>query len=119
MAGKKATDFDLRLGERLAEIRRSKRVTQRKLAAHLEMSAAQLQKYEKGTNCMSASALQRTALFLNVSPLDLMDPEVSKLGLSVEDDVAVRALETAEEVVRILRGSPQPAPIASGDGVQA
>ncbi|GJD77971.1 helix-turn-helix domain-containing protein [Methylobacterium gregans] len=57
MAGLKSTDADVRMGARLTEARRAAGLTQRTVAAAIGVSAAQLQKYEKGTNRLSATSL--------------------------------------------------------------
>lgn len=54
MAGKPATSDDVQLGARLRAARVAARLTQRQAAAAISVSAAQLQKYEKGTNRISA-----------------------------------------------------------------
>lgn len=57
MAGKSATDFDKRLGERIAAFRTASGLAQREVAEALGVSAAQLQKYEKGSNCLKVNTL--------------------------------------------------------------
>lgn len=54
MAGQKTDDRDRELGKRMLEHRRKAKLTQRDVAAKFAMSPAQLQKYEKGTNRISA-----------------------------------------------------------------
>ena len=54
MAGKPATSHDVQLGARLRAARVAAGLTQRQVAAAISVSAAQLQKYEKGTNRISA-----------------------------------------------------------------
>lgn len=58
MAGKQATAADTRLGARLRAARIGACQTQREVAAVLGVSAAQWQKYEKGTNRISATDLR-------------------------------------------------------------
>lgn len=57
MAGLPATDVDVRIGGRICAARIRARLTQRTIGAAIGVSAAQLQKYEKGTNRISAIAL--------------------------------------------------------------
>lgn len=57
MAGQPATDVDVRIGARVSVARIRARLTQRTVAAEIGVSAAQLQKYEKGTNRISGVAL--------------------------------------------------------------
>lgn len=54
MAGKPATSDDVQLGSRLRAARLAAGLTQRQAAAAISVSAAQLQKYEKGKNRISA-----------------------------------------------------------------
>lgn len=54
MAGQKTDGRDVQLGRRIAEQRKRAGLTQRTVAQSFGMSAAQLQKYEKGTNRISA-----------------------------------------------------------------
>ncbi|GAB6843411.1 transcriptional regulator with XRE-family HTH domain [Methylorubrum rhodinum] len=54
MAGQKTDERDVLLGQRIAEQRKRSRLTQRAVADSFGMSAAQLQKYEKGVNRISA-----------------------------------------------------------------
>ena len=58
MAGKQATPADVRLGARLRAARVGAGQTQREAATVLGISAAQWQKYEKGTNRISATDLR-------------------------------------------------------------
>ena len=66
MAGQKTDERDVYVGQRIAEQRRKASLTQRRVAQSFGMSAAQLQKYEKGTNRISASKLQQSAIVLQV-----------------------------------------------------
>ena len=54
MAGQKTDQRDVYVGQRIAEQRLKASLTQRRVAESFGMSAAQLQKYEKGTNRISA-----------------------------------------------------------------
>jgi transcriptional regulator with XRE-family HTH domain len=54
MAGQKTDARDVHVGRRIAEQRKKASLTQKRVAERFGMSAAQLQKYEKGTNRISA-----------------------------------------------------------------
>ena len=54
MAGQKTDDRDVHLGRSMAQHRKQAKLTQKTVAKSFGMSAAQLQKYEKGTNRISA-----------------------------------------------------------------
>jgi transcriptional regulator with XRE-family HTH domain len=58
MAGQKTDERDVHLGRRMAEERKRRQLTQRRVAQSFGMSAAQLQKYEKGVNRVSAIHLE-------------------------------------------------------------
>lgn len=57
MAGLKPTAADVALGARLKQARLAYGLTQRAIGEALGISAAQLQKYEKGTNKIAATTL--------------------------------------------------------------
>ncbi|WP_375465947.1 helix-turn-helix domain-containing protein [uncultured Methylobacterium sp.] len=69
MAGQKTDQRDAYVGQRIAEQRRRASLTQRRVAQSFGMSAAQLQKYEKGTNRISAVHLDIFSRMTGV-PLD-------------------------------------------------
>ncbi|GJD94897.1 helix-turn-helix domain-containing protein [Methylobacterium iners] len=54
MAGQKTDARDVHVGQRIAARRKKAALTQKRVAQSFGMSAAQLQKYEKGTNRISA-----------------------------------------------------------------
>jgi transcriptional regulator with XRE-family HTH domain len=66
MAGQKTDERDVYLGQRIAEQRKKASLTQRRVAQSFGMSAAQLQKYEKGTNRISAVHLDVFSRLTNV-----------------------------------------------------
>ena len=69
MAGQKTDQRDVYVGQRIAEQRRKASLTQRRVAQSFGMSAARLQKYEKGTNRISAIHLDIFSRMTGV-PLD-------------------------------------------------
>ena len=98
MAGQKTDQRDAYIGQRIAEERRRASLTQRRVAQSFGMSAAQLQKYEKGTNRISALHLEILARM------------VPRLGiraarmLEAASDPAIMATEVADYLV--LKGVP-------------
>ncbi|MFB0490231.1 transcriptional regulator with XRE-family HTH domain [Methylobacterium sp. OAE515] len=76
MAGLPATEVDVRIGERIWAARTRAGLTQRAIGAAIGVSAAQLQKYEKGTNRISAIALNIVA-DLTGTPIAAFFDEVS------------------------------------------
>ncbi|WP_298960024.1 helix-turn-helix transcriptional regulator [uncultured Methylobacterium sp.] len=57
MAGRPADERDARIGERVEQLRLTRRISRETLAAHLGMSPSQLGKYLKGSNRLSATDL--------------------------------------------------------------
>lgn len=82
MAGQKPDDRDVFLGQRIAQERRRAALTQRSVAKSFGISAAQLQKYEKGTNRISAVHLDIIAR-LTGKPIDFFVQ-----GMTRSDSVA-------------------------------
>ncbi len=73
MAGQKTDERDLLLGRRMAEQRKRSKLTQRVVADSFGMSAAQLQKYEKGVNRISAVHLAILSRLTNTPVSDFLD----------------------------------------------
>ena len=73
MAGQKTDDRDVLLGRRIAEQRKRSKLTQRAVADSFGMSAAQLQKYEKGVNRISAIHLAILSRLTNTPVSDFLD----------------------------------------------
>jgi transcriptional regulator with XRE-family HTH domain len=71
---KQVTDIDVRIGARVRAARDAAGLSQSVLAAGLGISFQQIQKYEKGRNRFSASALQRVADLLGVPVAQFFDP---------------------------------------------
>lgn len=61
-------DLDASVGRRIGERRSALGLTQSDLAQRLRVSPQQVQKYEAGTNRISASRLSDIALVLGISP---------------------------------------------------
>jgi ribosome-binding protein aMBF1 (putative translation factor) len=59
-------DINLYVGRRIRRMRKLKGLTLRKLGASAGYTYQQIQKYETGTNCVSAPALKRIARALDV-----------------------------------------------------
>lgn len=81
MAGQKTDDRDIYLGERMTEKRKRARLTQRRVAQSFGMSAAQLQKYEKGINRISAIHLEILSRMTGVPLVEFFE------GIPRHDDV--------------------------------
>ena len=75
--------IDIHVGGRFRTRRRHEQLSQQDVARELGMTFQQVQKYERGTNRISASVLYRAARILKVSPGWFFE------GLPVKSDDAV------------------------------
>ena len=67
--------IDVAVGLRLRTLRKSKNMSQEALGKALGITFQQIQKYERGTNRISASMLVKSARALDVSPTTLLPDE--------------------------------------------
>jgi transcriptional regulator with XRE-family HTH domain len=65
-------ELDRKIGETIRAFRISRGLSQEKLADALNVTFQQVQKYEKGTNRVSTSALILACRALGVSPIDIL-----------------------------------------------
>jgi len=88
---------DKAIGGRLKLYRQRANLSQTALGKHLGVSFQQVQKYENGTNRISAAALMRMSRFLNISIGQLLanDNERGKPSAGQRDDLA-RFAKSAE-----------------------
>lgn len=87
MVGRTA-DLDRRIGERVRAARLMQGVSQEKLGAYLGITFQQVQKYEKGTNRISASTLLRIAEALNMGLLFFFSGELDNAAASSALDLS-------------------------------
>ena len=73
---------DKAIGGRLKLFRQRANFSQTALGKHLGVSFQQVQKYENGTNRISAASLMKIARFLNISIGDLLSPKDQTGGKS-------------------------------------
>jgi transcriptional regulator with XRE-family HTH domain len=66
---------DKAIGGRLKLYRQRANLSQTALGKHLGVSFQQVQKYENGTNRISAASLMKIARFLSISIGDLLSPQ--------------------------------------------
>ena len=89
---------DKAIGGRLKNFRQRANLSQTALGKHLGVSFQQVQKYENGTNRISAASLMKIARFLNISIGDLLssqDQGSRKSAAGVRNDAA-RFAKSAE-----------------------
>lgn len=71
-------EVDIHAGKTLRELRRSKNISQEALGKAAGVTFQQIQKYERGSNRMSASRLQQFADVLGVEPA-IFFPKTKKI----------------------------------------
>lgn len=70
--------IDKAIGGRLKLYRQRANLSQTALGRHLGVSFQQVQKYENGTNRISAASLMKIARFLNISIADLLAADAQR-----------------------------------------
>lgn len=71
-------DIDKAIGQAVRAVRTARGMSQSALAEKLGLTFQQIQKYEKGTNRISVSALVLICRALAVSPMDFIGPHVGE-----------------------------------------
>jgi transcriptional regulator with XRE-family HTH domain len=93
-ASKRGTNhLDQEFGQRLRLLRIEREMTQTDIGRHLGVSFQQIQKYERGTNRISASRLIDMCKLLKTTPNDLMawDGKIAVMPIDVETYKLARA----------------------------
>lgn len=93
------------LGEKLKELRESKRLLQRQVAAELKVDTAYISKMENNDKPVSKSYLSKLALLYGVSEKELYTLWLADKVYDVvkDQDVALKAMEVAEEEIKSKR----------------
>ena len=89
MAGQKTDARDAHVGQRIALQRKKAALTQKRVAQSFGMSAAQLQKYEKGTNRISAIHLETFSRMIGV-PVEYFFEGMQRLDGELPEGFAER-----------------------------
>ena len=97
MPTKSTTDIDRTVGVRIRTLRKSQGMTQTALGQAIGVSFQQLQKYEKGTNRLSASRLQDVAQVLGV-PVSVLFGEAE--GTDQGDALAILVAPGAVDLLK-------------------
>ncbi|UHC17878.1 helix-turn-helix domain-containing protein [Methylobacterium currus] len=82
MTGSHIAEFDRILGGRIRTFRTEANISQRDVAAALEVSISQMQKYEKWTNILAAFNIPILAKLLKRNVNDFFDIDVSRIDYS-------------------------------------
>src|SRR5882724_1640218 len=99
---KQPNAIDIHVGGRVRLRRTILRISQEKLGESLGITFQQIQKYEKGTNRISASRLQHIARVLDV-PISFFFDEAP--GESAAESTAAAIPKSAHSVVEFLSSS--------------
>lgn len=93
------------LGEKLKELRESKGLLQRQVAAELKVDTAYISKMENNDKPVSKSYLSKLALLYGVSEKELYTLWLADKVYDVvkDQDVALKAMEVAEEEIKSKR----------------
>lgn len=99
----RSDDFDAHIGQKLKALRTLKNITQEELAISLGITFQQVQKYETGSNRISATRLYAIAKKLDVNIVDFYEgyeaeSAVSSFLIDIERDKELAAL------IRIWQG---------------
>lgn len=102
MSGKRPSDVDLLVGERLRHRRVALGISQTSLAGGLGITFQQVQKYERGINRISASRLQAAADILSVPVMHFFVQDGSVPGGS-GGDLLPPTIASSKEAVELTR----------------
>ena len=103
------TDVDRHVGARIRSLRKQLGISQQQLAEQLGLTFQQIQKYERGTNRVSASKLYETAGILRV-PVSYFFEGLEELATEAQADTSereVRAFLQTDEGVELARTFPR------------
>jgi transcriptional regulator with XRE-family HTH domain len=103
VAGKRIDQIDKQVGNRVRMQRMMLGITQQRLAAGIGITFQQVQKYEKGTNRISASRLQAIARILKVSPAFLFGENDAANNRSGTSATALIRCLTKSEGAALMR----------------
>ena len=94
-------EIDAHIGRRLRERRQALGLSQAQLAARLEFTAAQINRYEHGTTRLSAAGLWRAATILGVAPGYFFDG-LDEHGSPAPDlEIEARAFQLARHLQQL------------------
>lgn len=102
MAGRRANQTDVAVGQRIRAFRKEANLSQTKLANLIGVTFQQVQKYERGTNRVGAGRLTQIASALDVPIMAFFDGlarPVDKRRLKVERLAELRAVPGAPKLL--------------------
>lgn len=95
------------LGEKLKELRESKGLLQRQIAAELEVDTAYISKIESNEKPVSRNHLKKLAIILGISDDELLTLWLADklFDLAKDEDLALNAIKVAEKELIKLKKS--------------
>ncbi|MFC5755115.1 MULTISPECIES: helix-turn-helix domain-containing protein [unclassified Rhizobium] len=110
--------IDIIVGRNVRQLRARRRVSQLELGEALGLTFQQIQKYEKGTNRVSASKLHQIAVFLGVDISELFEgtgisqfanrvelsPEAYELAVSYDRLSSVAGKQAVKTILSLICG---------------
>ena len=102
MAGRRANQTDVAVGQRIRAFRKEANLSQTKLANLIGVTFQQVQKYERGTNRVGTGRLTQIAQALDVPIMAFFDGlarPIDKRGLKVERLAELRAVPAAPKLL--------------------
>ena len=103
---RKATNVDVTIGSRLRAQRLTRKLSQEELAESLGISFQQVQKYESGTNRISASRLKEISDILRV-PISSWFADDKRSSKKEPDMADTHAFITSARAIRLLKSFSQ------------
>ena len=83
MTNKLPDPINVKLGAELKRLRLARKLTQSKVANALNVTFQQIQKYEKGTNGMSAGRFLQVCIFFKITPTEF----AIQAGVMIQDKI--------------------------------
>lgn len=110
--------IDIIVGRNVRQLRARRRVSQLELGEALGLTFQQIQKYEKGTNRVSASKLHQIAVFLGVDISELFEgtgisqftnrvelsPEAYELAVSFDRLSSIAGKQAVKTILNLMCG---------------
>ncbi len=108
MAKKQPDPLDIKVGSKVRALRLERQMSQEKLGDALGLTFQQVQKYEKGTNRISAGRLQRIAAILEV-PVSVFFADTKPSSAGAESLFDLVDTSSALRLLRAYSRIPSPA----------
>ncbi len=108
MAKKQPDPLDIKVGSKVRALRLERQMSQEKLGDALGLTFQQVQKYEKGTNRISAGRLQRIAAILEV-PVSVFFADTKPSSAGAESLFDLVDTGSALRLLRAYSRIPSPA----------